>query len=105
MNVCLSFFFFLNFIFKYNNTIKKELEYKAKVLICQVQTKLNTEARENRNNGKLKETAEQTRNIFGVDGEEAAGLVGNDCQRHSKVEIGIGESDLRTREAAWWERR
>ena len=99
------FIYFLIIIFKYNNTIKKELDYKAKVLIYQVQTKLNTETRENRNNGKLKETVEQTRNIFGVDGEEAAGLVGDDCQRHSKVEIGTGESDLKTREAAWWERR
>ena len=48
---------------------------------------------------------EQTRNIFGVNGEEAAGLVGDDCQRHSKVEIETGESNLRTHEAAWWERR
>ena len=43
--------------------------------------------------------------FFGVDGEEMAGLVGDGCQRHSKVEIGAGESDLGTHEAAWSERR
>ena len=41
--------------------------------------------------------------LFGVAGEEMAGLVGDDCQRYSMVEIGAGESDLRVREAAWWE--
>ena len=39
---------------------------------------------------------EQARNIFGVDSEEMAGLVGDDCQRHSKVEIGASELDLGT---------
>ena len=41
--------------------------------------------------------------LFGVAGEEMAGLVGDDCQRHSMVEIGVGESDLGVREVAWWE--
>ena len=39
---------------------------------------------------------EQARNIFGVDSEETAGLVGDDCQWHSKVEIGASELDLGT---------
>ena len=41
--------------------------------------------------------------IFGVAGEEMAGLIGDDCQRHSMVEISVGELDLGVREAAWWE--
>ena len=71
-------------------------------MFCQVQnkkTKLIEKQRETKKEVKQRSKA----SLFGVAGEEMDGLVGDDCQRHSMVEIGAGESDLGVREATWWE--
>ena len=64
-------------------------------------TKLIEKQRETKKKKEVKRRSKAS--LFGVAGEEMAGLVGDDYQRYSMVEIGAGESDLRVREAAWWE--
>ena len=93
------------FFFFFNNAIQKDQNIKLKCYLPI--SKLTPKLRETKGKLKKKEVKRQSkaRSVFGVDGEEMAGLVGDGCQRHSKVEIGAGESDLGTREAAWWERR
>ena len=99
----LTFFFFL----KYN---KERLQCKTKIYQCQTVTRqietFNTETKEIRNRGKRKEKKRWGKHETSLEStvKRRPGLVGDDCQRHSKVEIGAGESDLGTREAAWWER-
>ena len=72
-------------------------------MFCQVQNKKKTKLIEKQRETKKEVKRRSKASLFGVAGEEMAGLVGDDCQRHSMVEIGAGESDLGVREAAWWE--